>query len=103
MGRLSIDALKTNHLKNPLGHALGECPRLSWVVEGNGDARGLLTRVQVSEDEGFKDIVHEQRTARWFGRRVLSAGHPAQATQALLLAGVGRAPGRRGGEFRGVV
>ena len=59
MGRLYIDALKTNHLKNPLGHALGKCPRLSWVVDGDGDAQELLTRVQVSEDEGFKHIVHD--------------------------------------------
>ena len=59
MGRLSIDALKTNHLKNPLGHALGEHPRLSWVLEGDGDAQGLSTRVQVSQDVDFKDIVHD--------------------------------------------
>ncbi len=52
MGSLSVGRLLTNHLTNPLGYAL-ERPRLSWVVDGDGDPRGLVARVVVALDENF--------------------------------------------------
>ncbi len=59
MGSLTVERLLTNHLKNPLGHALGERPRFSWVVEGDGDAQGLTTRVVVALDEDFSRVVYD--------------------------------------------
>ena len=58
MGSLSVGRLLTNHLTNPLGYAL-ERPRLSWVVDGDGDPRGLVARVVVALDENFDLVVYD--------------------------------------------
>ena len=59
MNGLSVGKLLTNRMQNPLGCELHDHPRLSWVIEGDGDARGLTTRVCVALDEDFLGIVYD--------------------------------------------
>ena len=50
-----IRDLSANRIINPLGFALGDTPRLNWIVEAEGDAQGMRTRVEIALDEQFTD------------------------------------------------
>ncbi len=55
---MAIVNLLTNRLTNPLGHALGDAPRLSWVVEADGEC-AKTSRVEVSMTPDFEKLAFD--------------------------------------------
>jgi len=56
---MRITGLKTNRLRNPLGFAMTDKPGLSWIVESEGAKRQAAARVEVSTDDGFRNIIFD--------------------------------------------
>ena len=56
---MRITGLKTNRLRNPLGFAMTDKPGLSWIVESEGAKRQAAARVEVSTDNGFRNIIFD--------------------------------------------
>ena len=51
--------LKTNRLKNPLGFAINNKPRLSWIVESESARRQEAAQIEVSTDMEFSNIIFD--------------------------------------------
>jgi alpha-L-rhamnosidase len=55
---MKIAHLKTNHVTNPLGFAIGE-PTLSWIVEDTPDQMQTAAQVLVSRDGNFEQVIFD--------------------------------------------
>jgi hypothetical protein len=68
---MKIQKLRTNHLENPLGYLL-DTLSLSWIVSGKNEL-GMETKVVVSADAAFEDILFEsdwiEESTRWTSNR----------------------------------
>lgn len=60
---MKITKLRTNHIENPIGYALGT-PSLSWIVSEAKGKKSIGANVQVSRSKDFADLCYESgRTA----------------------------------------
>lgn len=50
--------LKTNRLKNPLGFAINNKPKLSWIVEAETAKYQVAAQVEVSTDIEFRNLIY---------------------------------------------
>jgi len=55
---MRITAMKTNHLREPLGFELSAIS-FSWKVDGTSSRRAVASRVEVAGDEEFKSLLHD--------------------------------------------
>jgi alpha-L-rhamnosidase len=55
---VKITHLKTNHIVNPLGYAIGK-PTFSWIVEDTCDKVQIAAQVLVSRDDVFEQIIFD--------------------------------------------
>lgn len=55
---MKITHLKTNHITNPLGFAIGT-PTLSWMVENTTDTVQTAAQVWVSLDSNFEQVIFD--------------------------------------------
>jgi alpha-L-rhamnosidase len=76
---MPITRLLVNHMHNPLGFELSAVPRLSWLVEPEGEGE-LLSRVEVSEDEAFTKLIWDSgfRPEHSTGRTAAGEGSPQE-------------------------
>jgi alpha-L-rhamnosidase len=68
---MKITNLRTNHIENPLGFALGQ-PSLSWIVEDTNDRLQKAAQVTIAKDEQFTQIVYNTGSKQ--GRQIDSLG-----------------------------
>lgn len=55
---MKITHLKTNHIVNPLGFAIGK-PTFSWIVEDTSDTVQTAAQIMISHDNDFQQLIFD--------------------------------------------